>query len=468
MSDISIFKKALQATKMTFAQAEEKVKAEASRQSVNRFRINSDGEYNIRICPLIPVIDADGNPQEMDRIGYEYPLHQQFLKIVTPPKKKGAKPGSITIPVIRATDAGVGFSVDLIDEYVKIAKEYGDEAVTKKVTSNSFEGGLRWGYQHAMYVIDMEKRKDGIQIFQMSHAQYRTLETAKMSVWKDLREENPDCACPISDYESAYQVRINRTTESKKTEYTITVNTVKKRDALTDDELDKLITMNRIPAEIYRYTRYQMEATLEFLKQYDEKLQIDVCEQDDFKAIVETLKGELPADDTSHFSISDAKSGDDNGNKGEEITIDSLWAEADALADAGLGRGSDEYAELREKIREFTAEHDIDIRLSASKTNEELLEAIEDAMKEAKKQSSKKQEEKSAEEEADDNAEAESEEEKPADEPEEKPAPRRRRAPRPTDEEEEDNNESEKASEAAAEEEEQEEEPAPAPRRRRR
>lgn len=409
-------------TQQTIEEAKEKIKSEASAPRIDRFRTSQDGEFNIRVLPLAPVINEDGTIQPMDRKGYEYPIHQQFLKIAIPSKKKDGKPSFTTVPVINATDKGVGKSVDLIDEYIKMAKQLGDEDITKKVTSTGYEGGLRWQYQHAMYVLDLSKRSEGVKLYQISHSQYRDLEDAKISVWNDIcedmsEEERATVGCPISSFSDAYQVRVKRSTENKKTSYTFTVNTVKKQVPLTEEELEKLLELPRIPEQIYRYTRYQMEATLEFLKQYDEKLQIDITESEEFLAIVEKLKGELSADDTSHFDLANAEKGADGKSKGGEVTLDSLWAESDALADQELDEKSEEYLELREKIRQFAEDHNYDIRISHSKNNEQLLQELDALVKEAPAH------------ETEDNGKAE-----------EKPAPARR-SHRPT--EEDDNDEGE-------------------------
>ena len=53
--------------------------------------MGEDGEYSIRVLPLAPTFDAEGNILPMDRKGYEYPVHQFFLGIKVP-GKKGKKP----------------------------------------------------------------------------------------------------------------------------------------------------------------------------------------------------------------------------------------------------------------------------------------------------------------------------------------------------------------------------------------
>lgn len=442
-------------SQQTIDEAKEKAKSEASAPRIERFRTNQDGEYNIRILPLAPIINEDGSVQPMERKGYEYPVHQQFLKIQVPSKKKDGKPSFTTIPVINATDKGVDHSVDLIDEYVKMVKQLGDEDLTKKITSSGYEGGLRWQYQHAAYVLDLSKRSEGVKLYQMSHSQYRDLEDAKLGVWNDLvedmsEEERAEVGCPISSFSDAYQVRIKRATENKNTSYTFTVNTVKKQVPLTEEELEKLLDLPRIPEQIYRYTRYQMEATLVFLEQCDEKFDIDIVASDEFKAIVEKLKGELSADDTSHFDLNGTSDGNGEGGKAGEVTLDSLWAESDALADQDLDERSSEYLELREKIRQFAEDHNYDIRISHSKNNEQLLQELDALVKDAPKDSDDSGN--------DDNGK---QSDKP-EEVEEKPASSRR-SRRPVDD---DDDENEEIPAAPAPEEAPVEEPAPRRRRR--
>lgn len=385
MKKMSAFK-AFEASKLTFEESEEKIKKEAGAPRVNRFRIGEDGEYAIRILPLAPSFDAEGNILPMDRKGYDYPLHQQFLKITVPSKKGKSK--KINIPVIRTTDKEVGHSVDLIDTYVKIAREmYADDPeLVEHIGSGSFEGGLKWQFQHAMMVLDVSSDKErakGPQLWQCSHSQYKSISTAGQRLWVELRSDGEQETCPISWFENAYPIKIIRTTE-KKTEYNIEIG--RKVLNVKEEEADKLLELPRIPELIFRYTRYQFEATLEFLKQYDQTHDIEVCQEPDFIAAVEKLKGELPADDNSHFDLAGASS---KGSEKEEVTIDSLWAEYDAIIDQDLSERSDEYQDLREKIRQFIEDKELDVRISRTKNNQALLEEVEEALESAKKTAKK-------------------------------------------------------------------------------
>lgn len=366
-------------TQLTYAEAEEKAKQEAGAPRVERFRIGEDGEYSIRILPLAPEFDQDGNILPMERKGYECPVHQLFLAIEVP-SKKGGKGKKINIPVIRTTNKEVGYSVDLIDTYVKIAKEMyaDDEDLIKLITGTSYSGGLRWNYQHAMMILDVSSDKErakGPQLLQCSHSQYKDIDAAKMRLWKELREDGGQETCPISGFTEAYPVKIIRANNNGKTEYTIEIG--RKTLDIKEAEAEKLLELPRIPEQIYRFTRYQFEAILVFLKQYDEKHEMEVCKEPDFLEAVEKLKGELPADDNSHFDLSGAASKESDE---QEVTIDSLYREYDAIVDQDLNEKSDEYQDLREKIRQFIEDKGLDVRISRIKNNQQLLQEIEEAL----------------------------------------------------------------------------------------
>lgn len=413
---------AFQQTQLTFAEAEEKAKQEAGAPKVDRFRIGEDGEYQIRVLPLAPNFDEQGNILPMERKGYDYAVHQFFLGIKVPNKNKKGKPKKISIPVVRTTDKEVGYSVDLLDTYVKIAKEMyaDDEPIMKLLSSSSYEGGIRWNYQHAIMVLDVSSDKErakGPQVWQCSHSQYKDLDAAKMRLWAELKADEGQDTCPISGFANAYPVKVIRKTESNKTDYTIEIG--RRKLDIQEAEAEKLLDLPRLPELLYRYTRYQMEATLVFLKQFDEEHEMEVCKEPDFIEAVETLKGELPADDTSHFDLANATGKDSDK---DEVTLNSLYAEYDAIVDQGLNEKSDEYQELREKIRQFIETKELDVRISRTKNNIQLLEEIEETLESEQNQPK--------------------EESKPAS----APAPAaHRRAPKPKQEEPEDPEEGDEA-----------------------
>lgn len=426
----------------TYEEALAKRESEKSIKKIERYRIMSEGKFNVRILPLCPHVGEDGKAVPMERKGYEYAVRQQFITVKLP--SKGGKTKKMSIPVVQTTQPGVDLPVDLIDTYVKIAKEYGDDDITKKVTSSGFEGGLKWNYQHAIYVLDLDKSRKGPLMWMCSAAQYHAIEEEKKDVWDELRDAEADNReqDPVASFDAAYPLTITRSEEKKKTEYKFKLKTMGKPDCLSEAELNALLNMPRLDDEIYKYTRYQFEATLEALKQYDEMLDIDVCAQEDFLEAVEKLKAALPKNDTSHFDLASASDKSDNkSSKKEVVTIDTLWSESDANDENGFAKDSDEYNELREKILQFIQDNKLDVRVSHSKSNAQLLQDVEDAMENNIKTSSeeKKEEEGSTDDEKPINEPSEEEPEAKEEVPAEEPRTRRRRRPvdEPSEEESE-------------------------------
>lgn len=115
--------------------------------------------------------------------------------------------------------------------------------------------------------------------------------------------KNPKCLCPISSLEDAFPVEITRKEENKKTTYTFNIDTISGAEPLSEEEVNSLLETLRIPAAIYRYSRFHMEATIEFLKQYDAKMEMDVMSSKEITEAIEKIKMELHPDDKSHFSF---------------------------------------------------------------------------------------------------------------------------------------------------------------------
>lgn len=343
------------------------------------FRMDSVGTYSVRILPLAPVKQPDGTYQ-LERKGYEYPTKTQLLKL-TNPNPKSKKDQNFFVTVTQANY--VGLSVDLIDTYIQVAEEkYGDdEKLMKKINGSGFEGGLKWSSQRAMYVLDTQKKDEGIQLLTLSYSQYKDLEDRKIAVWEKLRKKDAKAFCPVSSIQGAYPVEITRKEENKKTTYTFNIDVLADTMPLEETELQALLDAPRLPEILYRYSRFHLEATIEFLKQYDEKNEMDVMSSKTIAEAIEKIKLELPADDKSHFSFDKKeRNGEGNENEPEENTIDTLWKRWEDLNERGIGDKSDEGQELRDDIRAFIDDNDLRVRVVRGKSNQDLLEAIEDAL----------------------------------------------------------------------------------------
>lgn len=382
-------------------------------QRTKHFRMDSAGTYTVRILPLAPAEQPDGS-YKLERKGYEYPVKTQVLKLDNP-RPTGKKDKQFFVNICHSSYAGL--SVDLIDTYLQVAEnKYGsDEKLMKKIKGSGFDGGLKWNSQRAMYILDLDNREEGIHLLILSYSQYKDLEDRKLAIWKKLLEKNPKCLCPISSLEDAFPVEITRKEENKKTTYTFNIDTISGAEPLSEEEVSSLLETQRIPAAIYRYSRFHMEATIEFLKQYDAKMEMDVMSSKEITEAIEKIKMELHPDDKSHFSFDKKERNSSDNEEPSDNELDSLWNLWEKLNERGIGDKSEEGQDLRDAIREYIDANELNVRVTRGKTNEDLLNDIEDALEVAKDGSNNE----------DDNTQNDT---KPEDtplepEPEEEPAP---------------------------------------------
>ena len=340
-------------------------------QRTKHFRMDSAGTYTVRILPLAPAEQPDGS-YKLERKGYEYPVKTQVLKLDNP-RPTGKKDKQFFVNICHSSYAGL--SVDLIDTYLQVAEnKYGsDEKLMKKIKGSGFDGGLKWNSQRAMYILDLDNREEGIHLLILSYSQYKDLEDRKLAIWKKLLEKNPKCLCPISSLEDAFPVEITRKEENKKTTYTFNIDTISGAEPLSEEEVSSLLETQRIPAAIYRYSRFHMEATIEFLKQYDAKMEMDVMSSKEITEAIEKIKMELHPDDKSHFSFDKKERNSGDNEEPSDNELDSLWNLWEKLNERGIGDKSEEGQDLRDAIR-----------VTRGKTNEDLLNDIEDALEVAK------------------------------------------------------------------------------------
>ena len=344
------------------------------------FRMDKFGTYRLRILPLAP--NPDGT---VTRPGYEYPVHQLLLELEKP--AKGNKPSKMYVTVPRATDAGYG--LDIIDAYRKLAvaqaQEMGDEKLAEKISGGSFGGGLRFGYGHAMYVFDFNERAKGVQLLTLSHAQFKELDDRKFKLWQKKLQKNPGYPCPISSVHNAYPVEIEKKKNGNKTEYLFSIDNEADVDSLSKEELLALMGAARIPEIIYRYTRYHLGATVEFLKQCDELYGMQLMAGEEMKEAIASLNEELPKEDTSEFSF-DRRSKDNKDNASGTtggLSLDDLFDRYDELEAQNLGDKTEEGQELRAMIRTYIEQEGLPVRVTRSTPNKDLLDMIEEALENA-------------------------------------------------------------------------------------
>lgn len=372
MSAIDIFK----LHQETFEDAKKKSNGESNARTPY-LRFSKDGTYTIRILPLAPTKDAEGK-FVLERKGYEYPTKELLLKIEDTKLDSKGKPKVNYVTVCNVKYVFPNVPADLIDTYIQTVCElYADDtALCDKIKSGGFNGGLKYDSKRCMYVYDMTNRNDGLQILQLSYAQYKELEERKLQLWEKLRAKNGNALCPISSIDGAYAVEIKRKTD-KKTEYSFNIDTLNDTDSLTEDELQTLLDAPRLPEVLYRYTRFHLEATIAFLKQMDAKYSISVMDRTEIHDCIDAISMSLPANDQSHFTMSNDSKKDSDTN---DNALDALWNEWDSINNMGLDDKSDEGRSLRVSIKEYIEENDLDVAITRSKTNKDLLDEIENAL----------------------------------------------------------------------------------------
>lgn len=339
------------------------------------FRLDKLGVYRLRILPIAPSPGA-----EVERKGYEYPVHQLLMEIEKP--STGTKVQNMYVSVPRATDAG--FSVDIIDTYRKLAvacaKDMGDEKLADKIAGGSYGGGLKFNFGHAMYIYDLNERSKGIQLLTLSHSQFKDMDERKFKLWEKKLQKNPHYPCPISSVYNAYPVEIEKRKNGGKTEYLINIDNESDNDILSKEELTALVNAPRIPGIIYRYSRYHFEAALEYLKQCDVKYGMQILAEERMQSAIDKLREELPKEDTSSFSFDRRSKESKDNSESSSLSLDSLFSRYDQLKQEGLGDKSEEGQELRAKIRTFIEQEKLPVRVTRATTNGELLDMIEDAV----------------------------------------------------------------------------------------
>lgn len=477
---------AFSATAQTREEVEKKAKEEAGAERIDRFRMPDEGTYSVRVLPLAPAVDASGEPvfdengnvvMPMNRKGCEFRVRTMIATIESKPDKKG-KVKKQYVPFVQSTQEGVGHSVDIIDEYVRIAKDMyaDDEDVLKLLTDSQSQHRLIWNRQRSMYVLDITDGKPkGPMLWQVSENQWKSINNERSYAWDKERdkaasrgndkESVPDPLCSVFD---AWPLTITKSGKKLNTEYAFKIDRAEDKVPLTEEQMARLVEMPRIPDNIFRFTRYQLEAELAFLKQYDEKHDLKVCKDEEFLEAVEKLKGELPADDNSHFAFRD-EAGASGDKAKSSVTLDGIMEAYDYIVDNNLGRDSDESESLREDIRQFIEDNNLSdvIVVKHSKKLKDLIEELEEVMEERSSKpaaASQSSSETSKVTEKQDDNEPESDDEAEDDGEEEPVVRQRRRAVRP-DEDEENDADAEDDADSEAEEEQEE---APAPRRRRR
>ena len=240
---------------------------------------------------------------------------------------------------------------------------------------------MKYNYGHCLYIFDLGEACQGSTDDDLSHAQFKDLDERKFKLWSKKLAKNPSYPCPVSSVYDAYPVEIEKRRNGAKTEYLFSIDNESDPEPLTRGGADRLAGAPRIPEIIYRYTRYHLGATVEFLKQCDGIYGMRLMETDEMKEVIQQLSDELPKEDTSSFSFDRrTKDNKDNVQDGTGISLDDLLEYYDELRRQDLGDKTEEGQELRAMIRSYIEQEALSIRVTRSTSNRELLELIESEM----------------------------------------------------------------------------------------
>lgn len=373
---------AFEETAMSYEEAQQKVKLE-SRVKTNYFRLDKDGEYTFRVLPLAPV-QVDGK-WVLDRKGYEYPLTSYMIGF---PGETRGKFNYVSIIDPRQVFPNV--DGDLFRTYYDLAvAELGDDKKAIESLGNVVSKGgaaITPSYLHCIYVIDQDEPNKGIQMLQLSNSQYQALETLKMSTWRDLLKDDPKTRCPLSDFREGYNVIA---TKDKSKKPPITFNLSRRAAPVDSSVAQELLDMERIPNVIYRYTRYHLEATVEYLKMLDERYDFDFMSEGDggefandkINTVYQQIKMSLPSDDHSHFNKNNINGSDGDNTETDQITLDTLKELVEKCND--LEPTSDEYAAAKTTFENFIKANELNYTPRRYHNLADMLEAIEDELGES-------------------------------------------------------------------------------------
>lgn len=370
---------AFEETAMSYEEAQQKVKAE-SRIKTNYFRLDKDGEYTFRVLPLAPV-QVDGK-WVLDRKGYEYPLVSYMIGFPTETRGKFNY-----VSIIDPRQVYPNIDGDLFRAYYDLAvAELGDDKKAIESLGNVVTKGgaaITPSFLHCIYVIDQDEPTKGIQMLQLSNSQYQALETLKMSTWRDLLKDDPKTRCPLSDFKEGYNVIA---TKDKSKKPPVTFNLSRRAAPVDAGVAQELLDMERIPNVIYRYTRYHLEATVEYLKMLDERYDFDFMKEGDdgefanekINTIYQQIKMSLPSDDHSHFNKNNMGGSDSENAETDQITLDTLRELVEKCND--LEPASDEYVAAKTTFENFIKVNGLSYVPRRYHNLADMLEEIEDEL----------------------------------------------------------------------------------------
>lgn len=347
-------------------EAEEEKARTAGFVKIPFYSMKTPKTYKVRVLPLKPVGDTVQK-------GYTYPVHKMVVSVA---RNSGTKP--MFVNITRPDYAGIDGDIGRLfrNAVLRLADDTKNKELKEAV--NHGMDGVKYRAKEIMYVIDVDTRvdKDGaplIQSLELSYTQAKDIRAQVKANWEDANKDGEKDQCPVSRIKDAYSLNIIKSGAGLETSYSFSLSR-KNNETLTEEELIKWVGLPTIPEHFYTYTRYQHEALLAYLKQWENDHGLEITSTPEFIEMNEHVLSQIPESDKSHFAVSEK---DSDVTEVGSVQLDGLVELLDIIESEGLDeRESEEAGKLRGDIGIFIEENSLKTTITRDKSNKELIDEI--------------------------------------------------------------------------------------------
>lgn len=347
-------------------EAEEEKARTAGFVKIPFYSMKTPKTYKVRVLPLKPVGDSVQK-------GYTYPVHKMVVSVA---RNSGTKP--MFVNITRPDYAGIDGDIGRLfrNAVLRLADDTKNKELKEAV--NHGMDGVKYRAKEIMYVIDVDTRvdKDGaplIQSLELSYTQAKDIRAQVKANWEDANKDGEKDQCPVSRIKDAYSLNIIKSGAGLETSYSFSLSR-KNNETLTEEELIKWVGLPTIPEHFYTYTRYQHEALLAYLKQWENDHGLEITSTPEFIEMNNHVLSQIPESDKSHFAVSEK---DSDVTEVGSVQLDGLVELLDIIESEGLDeRESEEAGKLRGDIGIFIEENSLKTTITRDKSNKELIDEI--------------------------------------------------------------------------------------------
>lgn len=210
-----------------------------------------------------------------------------------------------------------GQKKDIIEEYINFVQQNldssdaDDEAKIKALTA--WEGGLGKQTSWVCYAYKVKQENMKFGLLEMK-------KTVRDQMNRETIIEDEDEALevdPFTDPDTGKPVIIKMTKEKKKVNYSVTLS--KNPMPLTDDQVDEYLKKKPLrELSLLSYSNEDFEKSLEGIRFFDEKHEINLFDSEDFQEIVKELKKNLKKNNTDTLKKPNMKKVEDDEDEEED------------------------------------------------------------------------------------------------------------------------------------------------------